>query len=200
MYTWRKLTAPQRERVLNDRKTRKLPWHRPPHIEFEGSLVFIITAACFEHRDIIGKNVSRIGAFEEELLQACAGVSEKVYAWCALPNHYHILVRTSQIKDLRRELGRLHGRTSRRWNQEDGLMGRKVWYNYFDREMKSDRHYLASLNYVLNNAVHHGYAERWQDWPYSSADKYLEEIGRDEALRIWLEYPVLDYGKGWDDY
>lgn len=79
-------------------------------------------------------------------------------------------------------------------------MGRKVWYNYFDREMKSDRHYLASLNYVLNNAVHHGYAERWQDWPYSSADKYLEEIGRDEALRIWLEYPVLDYGKGWDDY
>lgn len=200
MYYWRKLKPNQRERILADRKLRKLPWHRPPHVELEGSITFIITAACFEHHHIIGKSDLRIGEFEEMLLKACSTVSERVFAWCVLPNHYHLLVRTGRIKELRRALGQLHGRTSRQWNLEDNQMGRKVWYNYFDRDMKSDRHYWASLNYIHNNAVHHGYVEHWQDWPYSSAERYLTEVGRDEALRIWTEYPVLDYGKDWDVY
>lgn len=200
MYYWRKLTKTQQERILRDRKFYNLPWHRPPHLDFAGSFTFIITAACFEHRHIIGKSLKRIGDFEQILLETCSKVCESIYAWCILPNHYHLLVRTSRIKELRKLLGQLHGRTSRLWNKEDDSLGRKVWYNYFDREMKSDRHYWASLNDVHNNGVHHGYVEHWQDWPYSSAHVYLEEVGRDEAARIWREYPVLDYGKGWDVY
>jgi putative transposase len=64
--------------------------------------------------------------------------------------------------------------------------------------MKSERHFWATLNYVLHNAVRHSYVERWQDWPYSSAAQYLEEVGREEAERRWREYPVLDYGNDWD--
>jgi putative transposase len=64
--------------------------------------------------------------------------------------------------------------------------------------MKSARHFWATLNYVLNNAVRHGYVERWQDWSYSNAVQYLAEVGHDEAERRWREYPVLDYGKDWD--
>ncbi len=55
------------------------------------------------------------------------------------------------------------------------------------------------MNYVHHNPVHHGYAERWDAWPFSSANAYLDEVGRDEAARVWREYPLLDYGKGWDD-
>ncbi|MBK6749289.1 MAG: transposase [Pyrinomonadaceae bacterium] len=200
MYKWRKLTKAQQERILRDRKFHYLPWHRPPHLDFIGSFTFIITAACFEHRQMIGKSVERIADFESQLLDACAAVGAKVYAWCVLPNHYHLLARTDRIKELRKLLGQLHGRTSRTWNQEDGEVGRKVWCNYFDREMKSDRHYWASLNYINNNAVQHEYVEHWQEWPYSSAHIYLEEFGREEAARIWRDYPVLDYGKGWDVY
>jgi len=54
------------------------------------------------------------------------------------------------------------------------------------------------MNYVLHNAVRHGYAKRWQDSPYSNASKYLAEIGRSEAERRWHEYPLFDYGKDWD--
>jgi putative transposase len=200
MYYWRKLTKPQQERILSDRKFYNLPWHRPPHIDFIGSFTFIITAACFEHRHVIGKSVKRIGEFEALLLDACGAARAKIYAWCILPNHYHLIVNTSRIKELRKLLGELHGRTSRLWNKEDDSIGRKVWYNYFDREMKSDRHYWASLNYVHNNAVHHGYVKHWQDWPYSSAHVYLEKVGREEAARIWRKFPVLDYGKDWDVY
>jgi putative transposase len=64
--------------------------------------------------------------------------------------------------------------------------------------MKSERHFWASVNYVLHNAVRHRYAERWQDWPYSNAAEYLEDVGRDLAERRWREYPILEYGNHWD--
>lgn len=64
--------------------------------------------------------------------------------------------------------------------------------------MKSEAHFWATLNYVLHNAVHHGYVSRWQDWPYSSAAEYLAEVGHDTAARRWRQYPVLDYGREWD--
>ncbi len=139
-------------------------------------------------------------AFEQALVEVCIAVAQNLYAWCVLPNHYHLLIRTDEIATFRNAIGQLHGRLSRQWNLEDGTPGRKTWYNYFDRDMRSDRHCWASLNYVHNNAVHHGYVRRWQDWPFSSVHEYLEEVGTDEARRVWLEYPVLDYGDGWDVY
>jgi len=64
--------------------------------------------------------------------------------------------------------------------------------------MKSERHFWTSMNYIHHNPVKHGYVKKWTDWPYSSAAKFLETVGYDEALRIWYEYPLLDYGKNWD--
>jgi putative transposase len=200
MYYWRNLTPEQRAEVMQYRRDQYLPWHRPPHREFDGSLTFIITAACFEHAPVIGVRPSRMRKFEESLVETCRENAEKLFAWCLLPNHYHLLARTDRIEALRKALGQLHGRSSFYWNREDDFAGRKVWYNYFDRDMKSPGHFWASLNYVNNNAVHHGYVKRWQDWPYSSVHQYLEQIGRERAEQIWKEYPVLDYGKGWDIY
>jgi putative transposase len=107
-------------------------------------------------------------------------------------------VRTERIKELRHKLGQFHGRSSFEWNCADNPRGRKVWYNCFERPMKSERHFWATLNYVHHNPVHHGYVKRWLDWPWSSALQYLEKVGLEEARRIWLKYPILDYGKKWD--
>ena len=125
--------------------------------------------------------------------------SSKVYAWCVCPNHYHVLVNTDRIKQLCKGLGLFHGRSSFRWNGEDESRGRKVWYRCFDREIRSEGHFWATVNYIHHNPVHHGYAEKWQDWPWSSAKEYLDQIGPARAERIWRDYPILDYGKGWDE-
>jgi putative transposase len=199
MYYWRNLSAKQRFDVLEYRKIQRLPWHRPPHFSFDGSFTFIITAACFEHNHIIGANRARMATFERELLDVCLKFSLEIFAWCILTNHYHLLLKTERMKELRKNLGLLHGRTAKAWNDEDNARGRKVWFDLFERPMQSNRHYWASLNYVHNNAVHHGYVNKWQDWPYSSAHQYLEHVGADEAARVWREYPVLNYGKGWDE-
>lgn len=126
-------------------------------------------------------------------------IASQLRAWCVLPNHWHALVRTGDLKALTKQIGRLHGRTARQWNQEEAQEGRKCWFRCGDRHMRSEAHFWATLNYVHHNPVHHGYVRRWQDWPYSSAAGWLEKIGASEAQRLWEQYPVLDYGKGWDD-
>jgi putative transposase len=200
MYKWREMAPEERRAATAERRGKKFPWHSPPHLTFDGAPTFIITAACYEHEHIIGASPSRLSETEEALISLAEIAGALLYAWCILPNHYHILARAYDTRSLRREIGRFHGRSSRKWNLEDGKVGRKVWFNYFDRPMKSERHYWASLNYIHNNAVHHGYVEKWQDWPYSSSASYLETVGRDEAERVWNGYPILDYGKDWDVY
>ena len=198
MYEWRKMTEEEREQVLTERKGRDLPWHSLPHWEYKGPVSFIFTAACYEHAPIIGKSLIRMSECEKELLTICQQYEVEVFAWCILPNHYHLLIQTDRMKEFGKAIGQFHGRSSRRWNQEDNVTGRRVWCNYFERPMKSEGHFWASLNYIHHNPVKHEYADRWQDWPFSSAHQFLEDVGRDRAVEIWRNYPVLDYGKDWD--
>ncbi len=137
--------------------------------------------------------------FTRDLLAVFGAHSNQTFAWCLLPNHYHALVEVPNIKGLLRELGSLHGRTSHAWNREEGSRGRKIFFRAVERAMRSERHYLATLNYVHHNPVKQGYAACWTDWPWSSAADYLEQTGTEEAKRIWREYPIRDYGKGWDE-
>jgi len=80
------------------------------------------------------------------------------------------------------------------------VRGRCVWRRCSDRGIRSERHFWATMNYVHHNPVKHGYARRWQDWPYSSAGAFLGAVGRKRAEEIWKEYPLLEYGKGWDEF
>ena len=198
-YRWRQLTPKQRDELLAWRKERGHPWHSPPHRPNFGHLRFHITAACFEHQSYIGRGPARMDAFAGDLLTLFAAQASRTFAWCVLPNHYHALVEAPDILGLLRELGKFHGRTSHAWNGEENSRGRKVFFRAVERAMRSERHYWATLNYVHHNPVHHGYVERWTDWLWSSAAEYLAQSGSDEAKRIWKEYPLGDYGKGWDD-
>jgi len=198
MYNWRKMTESERQEILEYRKQNRVSWHNPPHFSYTGENNYFITAACYNHLPIIGKSKERLLECENAILSACQRFSNELFAWCVLPNHYHILLQTDNIKNIRRELGLFHGRSSRSWNLEDNQLGRKVWHNCLERFMRSERHYYASLNYIHHNPVHHEYVVKWTDWQFSSAQDYLEKVGRDIAAEIWREYPLLDYGKKWD--
>jgi putative transposase len=197
-YIWRKLTPKQREDLLGWRKQQGLPWHRPPH-RADPSTQYHITAACYEHRPYIGHGRERMESFSATLLGVFTARKAQIHAWCVLPNHYHALIETAVVLDVLADVGRMHGRLSFQWNGEEQTRGRQVWCGAAERFMRNEGHFWATLNYVHNNPVHHGYVQCWQDWPYSSANEYLTQMGREEAARIWKEFPILDYGKGWDD-
>lgn len=197
MYRWRQLSDAQREDLLEFRKSESLPWHSPAHYPSESNC-YLMTAACFEHRPIIGKTAARMGAFERCLVETTSSCSLQVFAWTVLPNHYHVLVKTDDVKSLLLAIGKLHGRTSFEWNGEESRRGRQVWFGVVETGIKSERYFWASFVYVLHNAVKHGYVSRWQDWPYCNAQMYLDQSGREEAARLWRDYPIEEYGTDWD--
>jgi putative transposase len=198
-YSWRQLTPKQREEVLAWRKENARPWHSPPHRPNYGHMHFLVSAACYEHVHHIGFSPQRMDGFSATLLEVFQQHAARTVAWCVLPNHYHALVEAPNILKLLHELGRLHGRTSHTWNGEETSRGRQVFHRGTERFMRSERHFFATINYVHNNPVHHGYVRLWTEWPWSSAAEYLEQMGRAEAERVWKEYPIRDYGKKWDD-
>lgn len=199
MYDWREMTPEQRDLALQRRKMLGRPWHGPPHRNAEPCDQYLFTASCFEHRPHIGRDAERMGEFEEQLLNVLAQTCEETVAWVVLPNHYHALARTGDALGVLAELGRLHGRTSYRWNGLENTRGRKVWHRVVETVMKGDGHFWATVNYVHNNPVKHGYVTKWEDWPFGNAREYIKAVGRDEARRIWKLYPIDDYGRGWDD-
>jgi putative transposase len=198
MYDWRKLSTDKQQALLSWRRRLRRPWHSPPHFE-EGPGSYHLTAACYEHESIIGCSELRMTAFVEELLLALESAQSTVHAWCVLPNHYHLLVEVANLRLVLAALGRLHGRTSHRWNGEDGQRGRKVWCAPADRFIRGEAHFWATTNYIHHNPVKHGWVGKWTEWPFSSASTYLDAVGPEEALRCWRAYPIRDYGKGWDD-
>jgi putative transposase len=110
-------------------------------LEFQGLLQFMISSACYEHQHIIGVTPERMTECETGILDICKEFAAAIYAWCVLPNHYHLMVQTDRLKKLRAELGGF--RTSFKWNGEDDRRGRQVWHNCLDRGVKSHRHFWA---------------------------------------------------------
>jgi putative transposase len=198
-YQWRTLSSAEREEVLADRQLKRHPWHAPPHRPSHGVQRYHLTAACYEHTHHIGRHPERIDSFSTRLLEVLRNSCDTVFAWVVLPNHYHALLESEDVITLIKRLGRLHGKTSFEWNAEEGARGRKVFCGAVEREIRSERHFWSTMNYVLNNPVRHGYVRKWTDWPWSNATEYLDSIGLEKAKEIWQNYPVRDYGAGWDD-
>ena len=93
----------------------------------------------------------------------------------------------------------VHGRTARQWNIEDATPGRRIWYSFSDRAIRSERHYYATVNYIHYNPVKHRWARSPYDWPESSVHWYLAHLGEQWLRDTWTSYPVRGYGRGWDD-
>jgi len=196
MYDYRGMTPEQQRAIVEQRKERGFPWHRPPTVE-TGRQYRLITATCYEHRKHLN-TAARLAWFERQLLDLINALDLPCAGWCVLPNHEHTFVRTREVALLKKELGKLHGRTSFHMNREDNARGRQVWYRCQDRYMRSLAHFYTTLNYIHNNPVKHGYVEKWQEWPFSSCHWYLETKGRDWLLKLWQDYPLMGYGDKWD--
>ena len=197
MYDYRKMTSRERTQVLATRKHLRRPWHAPPHFGQESG-IYLISAACYEHRPIMATK-SRRAEWEAAMMDRFTrNVDIDIRAWVVLPNHYHLLL-AGDLHVFALRIGRLHNGTATQWNREDGTLGRTVWHRFSDRRIRSERHYYASLNYIHANPVKHGYAAVAGDWAWSSLSLYMETVGRELLARWWRQYPVGDYGRGWDD-
>ena len=102
-------------------------------------------------------------------------------AWAILANHYHIVAHSPSdgrtASSLRKLIQKLHSLATRELNRREGATGRhRLWQNYRETHLTYQRSYLARLNYVHQNAVHHGLVKRASDWKWCSARSFAEGV------------------------
>jgi len=198
MYEYRKLTPEERAELIRQRVELGYPPHAPLH-GMRDELLYFITAACYEHRRHMN-SIARRKQVLDLLFEHFISRGMELRAWIVLPNHYHLLVYTDDFNVIGKAIRRVHGATARFWNIEDDAIGRKVWYRYADRAIRSERHYYTTLNYIHYNPVKHHWVDSPYAWDISSLTWYLEAKGREWLRDLWCEYPLRSYGEGWDDF
>ena len=196
MYRYRTLTPEQKTEVLRQRRLRGVPLHKPPHFHrAEGW--FLITAATYEHKRYFQTEEDRAWLLDE-LLKELQVVRISIGSWVVLPNHYHLLAQCQPLSVISQPLRRVHARTARTLNRREGVSGRKVWHFFSDRQIRSERHYYTTLNYIHYNPTKHSCVQRPIDWACSSLHWYQNHFGIEWLRDLWTAYPVREYGKGWD--
>jgi REP-associated tyrosine transposase len=198
-YEYSKLSPKEREEIIRYLKAMGYPLHAPPH-PFREAGTYMISAANFEHKAIMSSPIRRT-EFETRLLNSIKEIAQDIIAWVILPNHYHFLASVNSLDHISGVLKELHGTTSRSWNLEDNLTGkRRVWYKFSDRYIRSEQHLQVAFNYIHYNPVKHGYVKDPFDWDWSSLALYYEDKGRNWLQEQWKSFtPPTDFGKGWDD-
>ncbi len=146
--------------------------HAPVHWLFEPGL-YMVTAGTYKKLPHLNSPM-RLNFFVESLFASAAAFCWDLRAWAVLANHYHFIAASPQEPGtLRKFLGKLHMQTSKKLNHWDNAPGRRVWYQFWDSHITFERSYLARLNYVHHNPVHHGVTAIAENYKWCSAAWFL---------------------------
>jgi putative transposase len=105
--------------------------------------------------------------------------------WSLFSNHYHIVLTSDQpTTSLQPMIREFHSVSARELNRLDGTRDRKVWFQYWDKHLTFERSYLARLNYVHQNAVHHGLVSLATSYRWCSASWFEERVSRAYAESV----------------
>jgi putative transposase len=123
--------------------------HNPPHFFVAGTL-YMLTGAIYRKTPLMISD-QRKADWQDGFHKAAEIYGWQIIAWVALHNHYHAIVRSpANAGNLSKFVNSYHKYTARKWNTEDGLSGRKVWWNYWDTCIRSERDYYRRLRYLFS--------------------------------------------------
>jgi putative transposase len=129
----------------------------------------MVTAATL-HKQPLFRNARALDLLENQLLTLARKYEWHLHAWAVFQNHYHFVARTAQeTPRLKEFLSHLHTKTSTELNRMEDMIGRSVWFNFWDTKLTYERSYLARLNYVHQNPVKHGLVHVANQYRWSSA-------------------------------
>jgi putative transposase len=124
--------------------------------------------------------------YRDLLAEHCSKSSVKVWAYCLMPNHVHLILVPSDGEGLARALGDTHRRYTTFVNARARWSGH-LFQNRYGSVVMDDAHLIAAVRYVSLNPVRARLVARAEDWPWSSVRAHLARID-DELVSV---APVL---------
>jgi putative transposase len=143
---------------------------RPLRIEFPGALYHVTSRGDRRepiyrrdddrrlHLAIIGQALQRFGA--------C------LWAYCLMPNHYHLVLQTP-LPNLSRAMRHINGVYTQAFNRRHGVAGHLFQGRFKAILVDGDAYLLTLCRYVERNPVAAGLVQHAEDWPWSSCRSHL---------------------------
>ena len=92
-----------------------------------------------------------------------------LHAWCVMPNHVHVAFEPIDPYELGAIVGSWKSFTAKVINRNLGRDGRLWAPDYYDRFIRDEAHYAATISYIEGNPVKAKLCAAPEDWRYSSA-------------------------------
>ncbi|MBI3343500.1 MAG: transposase [Gammaproteobacteria bacterium] len=138
---------------------------RPLRLEFHGA-VYHLTARGDQREDIFFDDADRL-IFLDLLAKEVHQQHWRLYAYCLMSNHYHLLIETPE-GNLVNGMRRLNGVYTQAFNRRHGRVGHVLQGRYKSILVDKDAYLLELARYIVLNPVRAGMAQRVEDWPWSS--------------------------------
>lgn len=138
---------------------------RPPRLQILDG-IYHLTARGNERTAIFRDDADR-----RHFLELVANVRERyhwrIFSYCLMSNHYHLLVQTPE-PNLARGMRQLNGVYAQGFNRRHARVGHLLQGRYSARLVQADEHLLAVARYIVHNPVRAGVCERPGEWRWSS--------------------------------
>lgn len=108
-------------------------------------------------------------ALVEDALLHFHGVRYHLYSWVIMPNHVHALVKPNDGFSLGEIIGSWKSFTANRINRLLGIQGKFWYWDYFDRYIRDEDHFLNQVSYIDTNPVAAGLCKEPWNWEFGSA-------------------------------
>jgi len=144
---------------------------RPLRIEYEGAWYHVINRGA-ARQSIFTKKI-HYELFLHLLLEINRRFQVEIHAYCLMPNHYHLLIRTPRpnLSNAMRHLNSLYTRRFNLSTKRDGPLLRGRFKSII---VDSDNYLLQLSRYIHLNPVKAGLVKRPQQFPWSSYLFYLD--------------------------
>jgi len=149
--------------------------HAPFHFTAADGIYMITSGTCQKRH--FYEAPADLDLLQSQLFAIAKEHSIVLHAWCLLVNHYHLVV-DAMSGTIQPFIRHLHSVAAIELNRRQGAPGRKVWFQYFDTMITSQRSYFARLKYVHENAVHHGVAMNAMNYRWCSASWFVDQAPR----------------------
>lgn len=106
----------------------------------------------------------------------------RVYAYCLMTNHVHLLLAPSESAAMGKLMKRLAARATRYRNKREGRTGTLWEGRYKSIPVQTDRYLLACNRYIELNPVRAGMVDMPEAYPWSS---YRQRLGLEKD--IWID-------------
>ncbi len=149
-------------------------------------------------KDLIFRENENYKYFLDKLVKYIVPIAG-IYAYCLMPNHFHLLVRfkskdqipnEDEHKYLMKQFSNLLNGYAKAYNKRYNRKG-SLFLDYLKRKRVDDEKYLIKLlHYIHNNPINHGFIEDINEWKYSSYHSYINltkesKIERKEMMRYF---------------